>query len=89
MNDNRTPSTSPRFDFSAPAEIYMLNARGARGRATGYRRFQSAAEAIRFAVEEVPAQSLVGVVMQVDDARFDHKALRKLYAHDAYPLARA
>jgi hypothetical protein len=67
----------------------MLSARGARGRATAYRRFPSAAEAIRFAVEEIPGQLLVGVVMQVDDERFDHKALRELYAQDAYPLPRA
>jgi hypothetical protein len=89
MNDDDRPGTESHFDYSAPAELYMLNARGARGRATRYRRFQSAAEAIRFAVEEISGQLLVGAVMQIDDERFDHKALRALYAQDAYPLARA
>jgi Arc/MetJ-type ribon-helix-helix transcriptional regulator len=66
----------------------MLSTRGSRGRATEYRRFPSAAEAIRFAIEELPAQLLIGVVMEVGDDRFDHKALRALYDHDVYPLAR-
>lgn len=88
MNDNEMTAHKPQFDFSAGAELYILSARGARGRATGYRRFTSAAEAIRFAIEEIPEQLLIGVVMQVEDERFDHKALRELYACEEYPLSR-
>jgi hypothetical protein len=88
VNDNEKALREPRFDFAAPAELYMLRARGARGRAAGYRRFASAAEAIRFAVEEVPEQQLIGVVMEVEEGRFDHKALRALYARKDYPLSR-
>jgi hypothetical protein len=89
VNDNlRPPNTAASFDYSAPAEIFMLQARATRGRAMGYRRFQSAAEAIHFAVEEVPASLLVSVVMEVREERFDHKAIRELYARDDYPLTR-
>ncbi len=31
---------------------------------------------------------LVGAVMEVREERFDHKAIRELYARGAYPLAR-
>jgi len=75
-----------RFDYSEPAEVYILRPWSARRYA--YRRFESAAEAIRFSIEELPAQSLVGVVMEVDEARFDHKDIRALYSQDGYPLAR-
>jgi hypothetical protein len=75
-----------RFDYSAPAEVYILRPWSARRYA--YRRFESAAEAIRFSIEELPPQNLVGAVMEVDEARFDHKDIRALYAEDRYPLAR-
>jgi hypothetical protein len=37
----------------------------------GYRRFATAAEAIRFAVEEFPAVRTLDAWMQVGDERFD------------------
>jgi hypothetical protein len=37
----------------------------------GYHRFATAAEAIRFAVEEFPAAHALGALMQVGDERFD------------------
>jgi hypothetical protein len=36
-----------------------------------YRRFATAAEAIRFAIEELPAVRALGAWMQVGDQRFD------------------
>jgi hypothetical protein len=44
---------SARFDYKAPAEVFT-ETRKRRGRPIGYRRFRSAADAIRFAVEELP-----------------------------------
>ena len=37
------------FDYSSPAELFLARRRG---RDTDYRRFATAAEAIRYAVEE-------------------------------------
>ena len=50
-----------------------------------YRRFATAAEAIRFAVEELPA---VRALMQVGDQRFDGDDIQRLYESNDYPLQR-
>ena len=49
-----------------------------------YRRFATAAEAIRFAVEE----RALGAWMQVGDQRFDSDDIQRLYESDDYPLQR-
>ena len=58
------------FDYDSPAELFMPKHMGIRRRAT-HRRFATAAEAIRFAVEEMPAVRTLGARMQVGDERFN------------------
>ena|SRR6266446_2206747 len=48
----------------------------------------TAAEAIRFAVEELPAVRTLGAWMQVDDQRFDGDDIQRLYESNDYPLQR-
>jgi hypothetical protein len=43
-----------KFDYQMPAELFMAKRKAGRQR-LGYRRFATAAEAIRFAVEGFPA----------------------------------
>ena len=44
------------FNYSSPAELFIPKGRGGgRRRRINYRRFATAAEAIRFAVEDFPA----------------------------------
>lgn len=76
---------SAAFDYSAPGEMFMTYNRK---HPLTYRRFQTAAEAIRFAMEEFPQSLLVGVVMEVDEERYDHRKIRALYEGENYPLAR-
>jgi hypothetical protein len=78
------------FDYSAPAELYMPKRKGiGRRPATSYRRFATAAEAIRLAVEEFPALKTLGAWLQVGDQRYDSEEIRRLYESSGYPLRRA
>jgi Arc/MetJ-type ribon-helix-helix transcriptional regulator len=53
-----------------------------------YRRFASAADAIRYAIEELRPELLSGAYLEVDEERFDRNAIRRLYDSADYPLAR-
>lgn len=76
------------FDFSVEAELFPPRSRKPAGRRFRYRRFDSAAEAIRFAVEELPAEVLSGSIIEAAEERFNSKDIRELYESDAYPLVR-
>jgi hypothetical protein len=74
------------FDYDSPAELFMPKHN--RRRATPhYRRFATAAEAIRFAVEEIPVRTL-GAWMQVGEERFDSDEICRLYESSGYPFRR-
>ena len=75
------------FDYNAPAELFHLRGHRSKG-PMDYRRFDTAAQAIRFAIEELPAPMLLGAYLQVEDNRFDSGQIRALYENAAYPLAR-
>jgi hypothetical protein len=74
-----------KFDFSAPAELFPSRNRKIPSRVK-YRRFDKAAEAIRFAVEELPEPLLLGAYIQIDEQRLGHKEIRALYESERYPL---
>jgi hypothetical protein len=73
------------FDYSAPAELFPSRNRKVISKIK-YRRFAKAAEAIRFAVEELPEPLLLGAFIQVDEQRLGHKEIRALYESKRYPL---
>jgi len=75
------------FDYNAPADFFP--ARSKKGsRPFGYRRFETAAEAIRYAIEVMPTDFLPGAVLEVDEERVSGPRIRELYDSAAYPLAR-
>jgi hypothetical protein len=76
------------FDYGSAAELYSSKGRAFRRQPLGYRRFARAADAIRFAIEEMPPQMLQSACMEVDEVRFDGQDIRRLYEGVAYPLAR-
>jgi len=76
------------FDFTAAAELFPCRY-GKSKRPVGYKRFDTAAEAIRFAIEELPAPLLNGSFLEVRDRRFDAGGIRALYEHEDYPFREA
>jgi hypothetical protein len=74
------------FDYSSPAELY-LSRRGRRH--TDYRRFATAAEAIRYAVEELHARRSISAWMQVGDERFDNDEIHRLHKGDDTPVQKS
>ena len=78
------------FDYDSPAELFIPKRKGVGGRRAPavYRRFATAAEAIRFAVEEYPAIRTLRAWMQVGDERFDSDQICRLYESSDYPLRR-
>lgn len=76
------------FDFSAPAELFPSRNRKIASKVR-YRRFDTAADAIRFAVEELPEPLLLGAYIEINEARLGHKDIRALYDCDSYPLPKA
>jgi len=76
------------FDYGVAAELFMGKRKGGPRKRLSYRRFATAAEAIRFAVEELPAVRALDAWMQVGDERFDGDDIQRLYESDDYPLQR-
>ena len=74
------------FDYSRPAALFMQSRTGG-GRPLGYRRFWSAAEGIRFAVEDLPVTGMQ-VWLEVGNDRLSEGRIRQLYESADYPLPR-
>jgi hypothetical protein len=76
------------FDYSVEAELFPTHNRKYKRAAFGYRRFSRAAEAIRFAIEQLPSDALAGAYLEVKEKRFDRHGIQQLYDSEAYPLER-
>ena len=72
------------FDYSVPAELFL--AKQMKGRRTRYRRFATAAEGLRYAVEDLRAPKAYGAWLQVGDERFNSSEIQRLYEAADYPL---
>lgn len=76
------------FDYGVSAELFSCKVSNGRRQPLGYRRFAQAAEAIRFAIEDLPPQALVGTCLEVNESRYESAEIRRLYASSRYPLLR-
>lgn len=75
------------FDYSAPAELFAQKRK--KYGPINYRRFETAAEAIRYAIEDLSRSLLDGTFIETGAERLDGKSIRQLYGSDRYPLKRA
>src|SRR5438477_12095666 len=76
------------FSYDTAAELFPAAIRKKKRAGFAYRRFGRAAEAVRFAIEELSTDSLTGAYLQVEEARFDQSGIRSLYESEAFPLPR-
>ena len=76
------------FDFSAPAEVYAGMARGRSRQAMRYRRFDTGAAAVQYAMEELRPEMRGGTVIEAGDDRFTGAEIGTLYESAEYPLPR-
>jgi hypothetical protein len=78
MNDN--------VDFKAAAELFPAPTH--RRGALSYRRFDTLAEAVRCAVEDLTPPQLAGAFIEADEIRYGGTEIEALYRSSAYPLTR-
>jgi hypothetical protein len=77
------------FNYDRPGELYYPKPSGLRQHSgIKFRRFHTAAEAIRFAVENIPAPMLSGCYLEGGGLRYDASELQKLYEGAEFPLER-
>ena len=72
------------FDYHAPAELFL--AKAMKCSRTKYRRFATAAEAIRYAVEDLRTPRAFGAWLQVGEQRFNSVETQRRYEDGEYPL---
>jgi hypothetical protein len=65
------------FDYNAPAELFL--AKRSKSTRENYRRFATAAEAIRYAVEDLRTPKAFGASLEVGDERFNSTEIERLY----------
>jgi hypothetical protein len=76
------------FDYNAAAELFPTRRRLPRRQPFGYKRFAQAAQAIRFAIEDLPPECLAGAFLEVEEHRYGSDDIRRLYESAEYPLTR-
>jgi len=81
-----TATETPNDDYLPEAELFAVQRLG-RKRNLFYQRFDTAAEAIKFAVEDMPEGSS-NVTLETEFSRLDAKAIVALYVADGFPLQR-
>jgi hypothetical protein len=75
-------------DYRMEASLYYLKRMNSKPRALAFRRFAKAAEAIRFAVEDLAPKLLEGCSLEVNESYYFGQEIRPLYDDCAFPLRR-
>jgi hypothetical protein len=76
------------FDYSMESALFFARGLKFREQALGYKPFVRAAEAIRFAIEDLPSNTLRGCSLEVAEDMYVGNAIRGLYESEDFPLPR-
>ena len=76
------------FDYSLEAALFFAKGTKFRQKALEYRLFVQAAEAIRFAIEDLPSSVLRDCSLEIGDDRYVCAAILGLYESADFPLRR-
>ena len=77
-----------QFNYCATAELFPARRRSLGRQSFGYKRFEQASQAIRFAIEDLPPECLAGAFLEVNEQRYGSDDIRRLYQSAEYPLTR-
>lgn len=76
------------FDYSAQAGLFSAKGTHFRTKSLEYRRFIRAADAIRYAIENLPSNMLGGCSLEVAEDMYVGNAILGLYESEDFPLPR-
>src|SRR5690242_1174999 len=71
--------TMAKFNYDAPAVLWPTQTAGSNNRRGNFRRFDTAADAIRHVVEEIPATMAGGTILETENLRLRSEEIRGLY----------
>ena len=77
-----------QFNFTEPAELFATLTRRSKRAPVTYKRFDTGAEAVKYAVEVLSPEQLYGSAIESGEERFEAAAIRELYESAEYPLQR-
>ncbi len=75
-------------EYRSEASLYYAKSAHSKQKSLVFRRFTKAAEAIRFAVEELSPKIFDGCSLEVNESHYFGREIRPLYDDHAYPLRR-
>ena len=75
-------------DYRCEAVLFFHKSTNSKCKSLSFRRFTRAAEAIRYAVEELAPKVLASCSLEVDDQHFFGREIQPLYDSADYPLPR-
>jgi hypothetical protein len=76
------------FEYDTPADFFWSDRQGPRRRPVMYRGFARSAEAICFAIEQLPPSAQPWAIIEMGDDRIKFAQIRALYDSERYPLIR-
>ncbi len=75
-------------DYRTEADLFFSKKTNHKDKSLTFRRFQRAADAIRFAVEDLSPSALASCSLEVNGLHFFGREIRPLYDSKTFPLRR-